>query len=96
MKGLGGLVARWLPTDYPSIEVRETGGDLLATIGSYGTVRSRRMKNAAGQVARLHNVTLLGASPIDLAPSDSEWHDPEMPRTFRTESGGAAKISWKG
>ncbi len=96
MKGLGSLVARWLPTKYTAITIQETGGDLVAAVGSYGTVRSRRMKNAAGRVARLHNVTLLGASPIDLAPSDSEWHDPELPRNFRTESGGAAKISWKG
>lgn len=96
MKGLGSLVAKWLPTEYPSIVVREKGGELAATIGPYGTVRSRRLKNESGQVVRLHNVTLLGASPIDLAPSDSEWHDPKMPRRFRTESGGAAKISWRG
>ena len=96
MKGLGSLVAKWLPTEYTSIVVRETDGNLIATIGPYGTVRSRRMKNDTGRAVRLHNVTLLGASPIDLAPSDSEWHDPELPRNFRTESGGAAKISWTG
>ena len=96
MKGLGSLVAKWLPTEYPSIVVLEKAGELEATIGPYGTVRSRRLKNESGQVVRLHNVTLLGASPIDLAPSDSEWHDPKMPRRFRTESGGAAKISWRG
>jgi hypothetical protein len=96
MKGLGSLVAKWLPTEYPSIAVREEGGQLVATIGPFGTVRSRRLKNDSGRVVQLHNVTLLGASPIDLAPSDSEWHDPKMPRSFRTESGGAAKISWKG
>ena len=96
LKGLGSLVARWLPTKYAPITVQEGGGDLVAAVGAFGTVRSRRMMNAEGRVARLHNVILLGASPIDLAPSDSEWHDPDFPRSFRTESGGAAKISWKG
>lgn len=96
MRGLGTLVAKWLPTRSTSISVREAEGTLTATIGSFGTVRSRRLKNADGRVVRLHNVTLLGASPIDLAPSGSEWHDPEMPRRFRTESGGVGKISWSG
>lgn len=96
MKGLGGLGSKWLSTRYPLISVRETKGELVATVGSFGTVRSRRMKNAAGRVVRLHNVTLLGATPIDLAPSGSEWRDPDLPRTFRTESGGVGKVSWKG
>ncbi len=96
MKGLGSLVASWLSTRSTSISVRETKGELVATIGSFGTVRSRRLKNKEDRPVRLQNVTLLGASPIDLAPSASEWRDPEMPRTFRTESGGMGKISWKG
>ncbi len=96
MKGLASLVARWLPTEFPRISVADAKGDIVATVGSFGTVRSTRLKNAAGRAVRLHNVTLLGATPIDIAPSGSEWHDPEMPRSFRTESGGAGKISWKG
>lgn len=96
MKGLGSLVARWLPTRSTAISVRESKGELTATVGPFGSVRSQRLRNAAGKVVRLHNVTLLGATPIDLAPSGSEWHDPEMPRSFRTESGGVGRISWKG
>jgi len=96
MKGLGSLVSKWLSTRYPPISVRETNGELVATVGSFGTVRFQRMKNAAGRVVRLNNVTLLWATPIDLAPSGSEWHDPDLPRSFRTESGGVGKVSWKG
>jgi hypothetical protein len=54
------------------------------------------LKNAKGRTVRLHNVTLVGATPIDIAPSGSEWNDPDMPRSFRTESGGQGKIAWKG
>ncbi len=96
MKGLGSLVTRWLPTRSTLISVREARGELTATVGPFGAVRSKRLKNAAGRVVRLHNVTLLGATPIDLAPSASEWHDPDMPRSFRTESGGVGRIFWKG
>jgi len=96
MQGLGSPVARWLPTRSTAISVQETKGQLTSTVGPFGGVRSRRLRNAAGKVVRLHNVTLLGATPIDLAPSGSEWHDPDMPRSFRTESGGVGRISWKG
>ncbi len=96
MRGLGSLVSRWLPTQSTPISVREKKGELTAAVGAFGTVRSRRLKNAAGRVVQLRNVTLLGASPIDLAPSGSDWHDPEMPRSFRTESGGVGRIAWKG
>ena len=96
MKGLGSLVTRWLPTQFTNISVHERRGELMAAVGSIGTIRSKRLRNADGRVVRLHNVTLLGASPIDLAPSGSEWRDPGMPRSFRTESGGVGRISWNG
>lgn len=31
---------------------------------------------------------------LDLAPSNSHWADPEMPRQFETKSGGRAAITW--
>jgi len=96
MRGLGSLVRRWLPTRSTAISIRETRDDLTAAVGGFGTIHSRRLKNAAGRAVRLQNVTLLGATPIDLAPSGSEWHDPDLPRSFRTESGGQGRISWKG
>lgn len=96
MQGLGSLVEKWLPTQTSTISVQEKDGQLTATIGTFGQIRSKRLKNKFGRIVRLHNVTLLGASPIDLAPSNSEWRDPDMPRAFRTESGGVGKISWKG
>jgi hypothetical protein len=96
MEGLGRLVTRWLPTQFTSITVQESKGELTAAVGPFGVIHSQKLRNAAGKVARLHNVTLLGATPIELAPSRSEWHDPEMPRSFATESGGVGKISWKG
>ena len=96
MKGLGSLVTKWLPTRFTTISVHEKKGELTAVVGSIGTVRSQRLRDADGRVVRLHNSPLLGASPIDLAPSGSEWRDPEMPRSFRTESGGVGRISWKG
>jgi hypothetical protein len=95
MKGLGSLVTKWLPTHATTISVEETKGDLVANVGSMGTIRSKRLRNEQGRIVRLHSVTL-GASPIDVSPSATEWQDPAMPRTFRTESGGVGKISWKG
>lgn len=96
MKGLGSLVTRWLQTYPATISVQEKKGEMVAIVGSIGTIRSKRLRNAEGRVVRLHNVTLLGASPIDVSPSDTEWRDPAMPRNFRTESGGVGRISWKG
>jgi len=96
MKGIASGIATWLPTRTAAISVRTEDGALVATVGSFGQVRSKPMRNAKGRVVRLHNITLLGASPIDLAPSGSDWRDPDMPRRFRTESGGQGKISWKG
>ena len=96
MKGLGSGVSRWLPTKSVPISVRQGDDELVATIGPFGEVRSKVLRNKLAKIVRLHNVTLLGVTPIDLAPSASEWRDPEMPRFFRTESGGRGKFAWKG
>ncbi len=37
----------------------------------------------------------VGASTVDLAPRGSDWHDPEMPRAFQTDSGAVEKFTWK-
>lgn len=96
MQGLGSLVARWLPTEATRISVEEKEGTVSAVVGEFGTIRSKRLRNPEGKVVRLHNITLLRASPVDLAPSGTEWRDPGLPRSFRTESGGQGRIVWKG
>lgn len=96
MQGLGSLVETWLPTVSAKINVEEKNGELTAIVDGFGEIRSKKLENEFGRTVKLQNVTLLGASQIEIAPSGSAWHDPDMPRSFRTESGGVGKISWNG
>ncbi len=96
---LGGLISNWMPSVQAKIEIREEEGMLSADVGEFGRIKSGRLNNEAGQPMTMQNVGFAVALEFDdqtaqLAPSDSRWLDPEMPRQFDTKSGAAAAINW--
>src|SRR5438093_1489292 len=87
--------AKWLLTknwDSGVMESDRFSSDVSTLSGSV-----ERIFTPASLARRASRVFCLARarSAIDLAPSDSQWHDRILPRNFRTESGGAAEISWK-
>ncbi|MDA2928180.1 DUF1326 domain-containing protein, partial [Acidobacteria bacterium AH-259-G07] len=75
---VGGLVTKWLPTQTTKIEIREDGDSLTATVGSFGQVKSQRLKDEAGRPMTLKNAGFASALQfenltMELAPSGSQW-----------------------
>ena len=100
MAVLGGLVAQWLPTQATAIAIQEAGDKLTATVGRFGQVTSTRLKNEAGKPMTMQNANFLSALQFDnetaeLAPSGSQWSDPDMPRQFATKSGAVGTFTWR-
>ena len=100
MTVLGGLVAQWLPTQTTPIALHEEGDTLTATVGSVGQVTSKRLKNEAGQAMTMQHAGFCSALQFDneiaqLAPSGSQWTDPDMPRHFETKSGAVGTFTWR-
>ena len=101
MEILGGLVAKWLPTQAVAIELKEQDGTLTATIRGFGQIKSQRLTNEAGQPTTMQNTGFTTALQFDdraaqLAPSaGTHWSDLEMPRQFETRSGAVARFNWR-
>lgn len=96
------LASKWLPTQKTTIEVRDDGRNLTATVGRFGQLKSQELRNEAGRTMIMQGAGFASAFQMEndsfaLAPSGAEWSDPEMPHTqFATKSGVSAKFSWKG
>jgi hypothetical protein len=101
MEILGGLVAKWLPTQATKIDFQEQGGALTAAVGGFGQIKSERLANDAGQPTTMQNTGFTTALQFDnqaaqLAPSGgTRWSDPDMPRQFETKSGAVARFTWR-
>src|SRR5262245_38833328 len=100
MAVFGTLVAQWLPTQTAPITLHEAGDTLTATVGSVGQVKSQRLKNEAGQAMTMQHAGFLATMQFDneiaqLAPSSSQWADPDMPHQFETKSGAVGTVTWR-
>lgn len=100
MEILAGLIANWIPTSYCKIEVEDDGGKFLAKVGVVGEVKSTVLKNEAGDLMTFQNSGFGCAFNLDktlatIAPSETRWNDPEMPRPFETRSGVRGTWSWQ-
>jgi hypothetical protein len=101
MQILSQLTSKWLPTQSTKIDINDDGNNLTATVGSFGKIKSEQLKNESGR-----NMTLQGAGfastfqmeneTFNLAPSASQWSDPDLPHQFSTRSGAVANFSWRG
>ena len=101
MEVIAGLVSNWLPTQATKIDINEDDDTLTANVGSFGQVKSQRLKDEAGEPMTIQNPEFASTLQFDnktvyLAPSGSKWSDPDMPREFETKSGGVANLSWSG
>jgi hypothetical protein len=96
MEALGGLVTKWLPTQATKIGIQEQDDTLIATVGNIGQVKSQRLKNSQGRPTTMQNAeftTIFGIDPAELAPSGSQWSDPDL-RRFETKSGVRGTFNW--
>src|SRR5919108_4053571 len=106
MQMLSQLIAKWLPTVKARIDIKEDnnngGHNLTATVGNYGEIKSQQLKNEAGRVmtvqgAGFASVFQFENDTLTLAPSGTQWSDPDMPHTqITTRSGAVGKFSWRG
>jgi hypothetical protein len=96
------LSSKWLPTQKTQIAVSDDGNNLTATIGNFGQIRSRQLKNEKGRSMIVQGAGFASAFQMEdetftLAPSGTEWSDMEMPHPqITTKSGAVARFSWEG
>jgi hypothetical protein len=93
------LITAWLPAHVARIEIAEDGDTLVATVDDAGSIQSRLLRDPAGRVTTMQGVGLgctLEIDTVQLAPSESHWTDPSLPRTFETKSGTRSRYTWSG
>ena len=99
MEILAGLVTKLLPTQIVKIDIQTENGNLTASVGSYGGIKSNPMKDEAGNPTVIQNAMLfqhLQFGDPQIAPSGHRWTDPDLPRAFDTVSGSRTTFAWSG
>jgi hypothetical protein len=102
MQLISQLTSKWLPTQITKIEITDDGDNLTATVGKFGKIKSDQLKNEAGRTMTLQGAGFASAfqfedETFNLAPSGSQWSDPDLPhQNFSTKSGAVGKFSWRG
>ena len=101
MEMISSLTSKWLPTQSTQIEINEDGDNLTVTVGSFGRMKYGELKNESGRTMTLQGAGFASAFGMDdetftLAPSASQWSDPDLPHQFFTKSGVMANFSWRG
>lgn len=102
MQLISQLTSKWLPTQITKIEITDDGDNLTATVGKFGKIKSDQLKNEAGRTMTLQGAGFASAfqfedETFNLAPSGSQWSDPDLPhQSFSTKSGAVGKFSWRG
>lgn len=95
------LTSNWLSTQCTKIGVEDDGNNLTATIGSFGQIKSEQLKNESGRTMTLQGAGFASEFQMEdetftLAPSATQWSDPDLPHQFSTRSGAVGKFSWRG
>ena len=90
------LVTNRLPAQTASIKVVEDSDSIVVTVGDFGEIKSQPMKSEAGKPVMIENAGPLRIERVQIAPSASQWSDPDMPRSFQTKSGGVGNFAWSG
>jgi hypothetical protein len=71
-------------------------------MGRFRRIKSQELKSESGRPVVLQGAGFASAYQMEndsftVAPSGTEWSDPEMPDSqITTKSGVAARFSWKG
>ena len=101
MEMISSLASKWLPTQSTKIEINEDGNNMTVTVGNFGKMKYGELKNESGRTMTLQGAGFATAFGMDdqtfaLAPSASQWSDPDLPHQFSTKSGVMANFSWRG
>ena len=101
MEMISSLASKWLPTQSTKIEINEDGDNITVTVGNFGKMKYGELKNESGRTMTLQGAGFASAFGMDdqtfaLAPSASQWSDPDLPHQFSTKSGVMANFSWRG
>ena len=101
MEMISSFSSKWLPTKSTKIDINDDGNNLTASVGSFGKIKSDQLKNESGRTMTLQGAGFASAFGMDdetfaLAPSASQWSDPDLPHQFSTRSGAVARFSWRG
>jgi hypothetical protein len=101
MEMISSLSTKWLPTQSTKIEVNDDGNNMTVTVGNFGKMKYGELKNESGRTMTLQGAGFASAFGMDgetftLAPSASQWSDPDLPHQFSTKSGVMANFSWRG
>lgn len=102
MEVIASLTPTWIPTQTASFAVQEENGTLSATVSPFGKIRSKLLKNEAGQPMTIQNLGFTVILQFDnqtgeLAPADgTQWSDPELPHEFVAKSGTKGNFTWSG
>jgi hypothetical protein len=99
MAVFSGLMASWLSTQTAEINIQEENGSFTATVGNFGQITSKALQDEAGRPVTMQNTGFAHGLQLEnltaqLAPSRSQWQDPDMPRSFETRSGARAVCVW--
>ena len=96
---LAGLVTKLSPTQVVKIDIQGENGNLTASVGGYGVIKSNPMKDEAGNPTVIQNAMLfqhLQLGDPQIAPSGFRWTDPDLPRPSDTVSGSRTTFAWSG
>ena len=98
MEMISSLTSKWLPTQNTKIEINGEGNNLIVTVGSFGKMKYGELKNESGRTMTLQGAGFASAFGMDdetfaLAPSASQWSDPDLPHQFSTKSGVMANFT---
>jgi hypothetical protein len=104
MQILSTLVAKWLPTITTTIHIKEDNDshNITARVGNFGEIKSQELRNEAGRAmtvpgAGFASMFQFENDVLTLAPSDTQWSEPDTPHTqITTRSGALGKFSWRG
>jgi hypothetical protein len=99
MENIAPLISTWLPTKTARIEVSDDGDSITISADGIGALRSQLLRDPEGTAFTLRGggfVAGFGMEEAELAPTSSEWGDPDMPKRFITKSGARGEISWSG
>ncbi len=102
MEILASLTPTWLPAQAADFAMQEENGAVDATVGRFGQIKSKILKNEAGQSMTIQNLGFTVALQFDnqtgeLAPADgTQWSDPDLPHEFVSKSGTVGRFTWNG
>jgi hypothetical protein len=101
MEMISSLTSKWLPTQSTKIEISDDVNNITVTVGGFGSMKYGELKNESGRTMTLQGAGFASAFGMDdetfaLAPSASQWSDPDLPHQFSTKSGVMANFTWSG